>query len=907
MPLDHEPLDYERDRYLESFTQVFVFFLEDSLTTYARNLIEQIPKSGKWADLTSCIIRIITTGTLLGATGATVGAPVGAVVGAPTISSLLLPLASLSAVDLGVHYNRRKLFRMINLLMIYQRNKDNKLKIRKNLVVASVELFKSFEIKFREATFQKNHELALIKLARDAVERMFNFFSENPSLLEEEDFLSVSNILKAIILGKSKRYRNIFSIPQRHLGHILDNNISTKRFYEDTPILKWVSENEMYCYKRNNAHDLTDFRLIFKWEEDTDESIPWGMDKITLLDNRKYTKSASVSESTLNTLTLFHLKEEELDEKKEKIFFELNSISINKTDDRIYQEMNELKKELMDIKKNISDLNLFMQVMTGQLTQSKPMKTHEVSQEVSDEDRLSAIYNRLKKDLEAADIFEIYIPLRAYFEFDFPHQTQFSLVEKVISFIQTNKQKSLLILGESGVGKTSFLIYLSQFIVKNFFFSIQSAVIPFYMRVSRLRNKNFKTVNSKQLLKDYYKFNDEEIEYVLKRKQTFCFLIDDVELNLELDVLFATLFKNFSSSHFIFTARSLNVLSLINDEEPLVINIALFNEESKLNYISEYKKINLFSSFIEENEKIYQRIKAISNLEKLTDKPFLLKIAMEILNPLEKFYFQSGIVTGPEYIYDDLFHIYTHVMYTKMAENFKFRKGITHINQQRLYDCFLNYVTNLAVLMKEIDMFEIDENLFNNLFFPEQIIKKKSCLKISFEQALLLKKFFSKNYNPILFENDDEFKQYKYGYQGCIVVRAYGMPGNISYAFIHQEFFNYFSNFNPSRRNEIKVFLESVQEKITDYTESVEDRSRHSSSSLLSEQEFYLPARSSSLTNIRRETSHVQRGLSKGRLGFYSMSRRDKGTSSYLSSGHSATTEDIDSKDVITEISHNFL
>lgn len=855
---------------------------------------------------------------MLSATGATVGAPVGAVVGAPTISSLVLPLTSLTLTDLGIHYNRRKLLRMINLLTIYHKNKDNKSKIRENLVVAGIELFKSFEIKFRAATFHNNPEIALIKLAHDAVDRMFNFFSKNSSLLEEDDFLSSSNILKATILGKSKRYRNIFSFPHRHLGYALDDNISTKRLYNDTPLLKLVSKTEQYWYKRNNARDSEGFRFSFKWEEDVDPPICWGADEITLVGNRKYTQLRSPSERTLNEVTLFYLNREELDDKKEKILFELNGSSINKVEDVYHEEMmHGLKEKIRELEKNVMDLSSFTLVTMEELTKAKHVKRDEATlQEMDDiEDKRIVIYNRIKEDIKAANNFDIYIPLTAYYDLALPtRQEFFPLFEKVISFIRGNKQRSLLLLGELGVGKTSFLIHLTQFIVTNLFFSNQNPLIPFYIRISRL--KNLKMINSEQVLKNYYQFNREEIDLLKNKKNSFCFIFDDIEVNLSLDSLFASILENFPSSYFIFTSDSLNVLSLI-ENEPIILNIAGFNRLSKMDYIKQYKKINSFFSLMDESEEaIYQRIQAISNLENLTDKPILLKIVMRILPLLEEFYQQKDIITGSEYIREDLLHIYTHVLYMQMAEKFKQCKGITAIGNQSLYECFLNYTINLAILMKEMDILEIDENLF---FSKRVDAVKFSSLKITSEQRLLLKKFFSKKYDPILFKNNDEFKQYKYGYQGCLFLHTYGMPDNISYAFSHKEFLNYFFNFNVLRRKKIQKFINSLETKsdviLPLCQTSVQSRHsfKHSRHTSIFDQEGVHPF-SYSRSTSRRESLYSQsrrssvmskeEGISIRKVSgqepkvsfFTDISRTDKGKPSYLvniAAGHSSSVAEI--------------
>ena len=108
------------------------------------------------------------------------GAPVGAAVGAPTSASLMLPLLSLAVSDIGVHYNRKKLTSIIDLLDVYQ---ENKIKIRKNLIEAGILICKSFEIKFIQATAHGSYEFALFKLAHDAVDRAFNYFKKKSIFL----------------------------------------------------------------------------------------------------------------------------------------------------------------------------------------------------------------------------------------------------------------------------------------------------------------------------------------------------------------------------------------------------------------------------------------------------------------------------------------------------------------------------------------------------------------------------------------------------------------------------------------------------------------------------------------------------------------------------------------------------
>lgn len=961
------PLDYPQvDKHLEDFTKVFVFFFEEALTTYHRNLVDQVSKPGKWADFFSCIIRIITTGTLLSATGATVGAPVGAIIGAPTISSLLLPLASLAMSDLGIHYHRKKLIRIINLLVIYQQDKENKMKVRENLIAAGIKLFKSFEIKFGQVTCYTNHELALLKLAHDAVDRIFNFFDENSSELEESDFLTASNITKAVILGKSKRYRNIYSIPNRHLGYPLDHGLTTKRLYQETPVLKLTTTNENYCYKKNNSRDISDFRLVFEWEEAVDPPIQWeDDDKIVLFGNRSYQKINSIPETTLNGLTLIHLSEEELEEKKQKILVDLSSQYQDVLGEAFKQELeaiteymrNEFKDEANKFKKNITDLNSVIIATMESLTklkegqedikqqvkylQEKKFPSGEEKKEEIIATSLSAILNRVKKYLdtiEAANDQGFYTPLDAHYDPATPNNSdRFSLLDKVIAFIENPQRKKLLLLGEAGSGKTSFLIHLTQFLLKNPFFSTQNQhILAFYIRSSRIKSKNLNMVTIEYLLQDYYHFNSQEIGLLFENhQQVYCFIFDDMdELDPALNrVLIEDIYNKFPSSHCIFTAypHSLKLgqipvdlfVSLSKEKEEEIIYVAPFNAFAKKDYIAKFKGKNLpFELAGEDEETIYQRIQAIPSLDNIIDKPIFLRMVMEVLVPLEKIYQQEKIIPESEYVRKDLFHIYTHTLTTRMAEKFKNDKGIKRIAALNMYDCILIYSVNLAKLMKETNILEIDENALNDS------TRDQSNLILTHKQLNAYKKCFTKRYNPQLFKDSDDYKQHKYGYQGCLFVHTYGTPGNRSYAFSHKEFLNYFCTFDDAipRRKKIQALIDSTHarnpvewSRQSSVKESVSLRSECSFEQeecylrlrRFSDQEgSYIQSRRSSITSAKEERTtarlrHTSDQTSK--VSFLTGGGRSK--ASYLShvSGHNTPATEYAAESTIDPVADSVL
>ena len=354
------------DDHLEKFVKLFVFLFEESLLSYHRALVDKTPKSGKWADLSSCLTRLVTTPTLLVSTAATQGAPVGITVSAPTVSSLVLPLLSLGVSNLGIRYNRKKLIKIVRVLDLYHQNEENKIKIRENLLGAAFEIFKSFEIKFQQTTVYGSYELALYKLARDAVDRMLNFFFFFLSPLTlDEDFFSSTNLTKAFILGKSKRYKNMFSIPHRYLGLRLDDGLSTKRLYEQTPVLKMVFQNENYRYEKIKARDISDFRLLFAWEEALlDPAVEWGVDdEIILFENRIYRKTTSFITDSLNTLKLANLTEEAFQGKKESLLNTINPShemleGLSKKDLAVMEGSikGEFRREIDKLEENITDV-----------------------------------------------------------------------------------------------------------------------------------------------------------------------------------------------------------------------------------------------------------------------------------------------------------------------------------------------------------------------------------------------------------------------------------------------------------------------------------------------------------------------------------------------------------------------
>lgn len=875
------PLSTVTEKNLEKFIKSFVSIFEQSLLAYYRNLVEKIPKAGKWAELVNWVVRVCTAGS--GASDYKAAIRV----------SLALPLLSLVLSEAGIRYNRKKLIKLIALLDIYNENEENKVKIRKNLIEAGMIIFRSFEIKFMEATIHNSHELAMLKLARDAADRIFNFFYEYSELLKEEDFFLSHNLTKAIILGKSKRHKSIFTIPNVHLGYSLDSNITTKRLYEQTPILKIVSQDENYCYKPNKNRIISDFRLVFQWEEEKETKEEeedainilnqWGIDDtIVLFKNRPYRKADCITKTSINRLSIAQLTEEECQEKQQKILNEIN-IGNRILEDilkaelesikgyikyDVIHEITKLEKELTDIKAiMIIALNKLALLNEGQENLQKkisPLKekkysfgeTMQIALEIASETPskqltekvcLESILERIKAHLStqiATNDQDFYTSLEGYYSTSTSQHNKFQLLNKVIDFIQNPNKKILLILGESGSGKTFFSFYLTDYLLG---FSIPEKknhpIIPLYIRVSCIDKKNMNSLTLENLLKCYYHFNFKEIEFLLINQKLICFIFDDMNgLDINLNFI-SDLYNEFTASHCIFMA-SLSKLKLVKNYENLftshsicevkklkslqekTINLAAFDEIAIKNYIRCFIEKNKdFELGFKEVEIVYQRIKAIPNLNDIVKQPILLMLLMQVLPYLEEFYRDQKIIPEFESIQKDLYHMYSHRLYSKAAEKIKEKKGIMFINEISVYDCILTYSIKLAKLMKQTGSIEIDEEQIfgNKTFFSKTASSSTSdqanLSKFTFSQHCEYIKLFSKKYNSHFFKDGNEFKLYKYGRQGCEFIIINGSFNNISYRFKHDKFLNYFFTLSDNiqdkeRRNKIQMFMENM--KISD-------------------------------------------------------------------------------------------
>ncbi|MCZ6908869.1 MAG: hypothetical protein O7C55_03870, partial [Rickettsia endosymbiont of Ixodes persulcatus] len=403
----------------------------------------------------------------------------------------------------------------------------------------------------------------------------------------------------------------------------------------------------------------------------------------------------------------------------------------------------------------------------------------------------------IQEDMNTQDL---YISQEGYYNL---LSDRFPLLAKVISFVQSSEKRILLILGESGAGKSRFAVHLTQFLLGTRILSQNIRILPLYIPLVRSELKKSEAPILEALLNYHYSFNKQEIEFLLYSRQfLICLILDDID-QLEANFI-RDFYKNLPDSYYIFTA-SLSKFKSAQACEALffpershatqifkflqekTIKLAPFNKKAKNEYISKFlNKEGVLKLSQEQAEAIYQRMKGIPYLNESISQPLLLMMTTEVFPCLEMYYRES--VPQFEGVQKTLFHMYTHLIYTRTANEIKEKKGIIDVNGISIYNCILNYSINLAQLMQEKNVIEITED------------------------TLEFKKFFTKKYSAGLFKDGYDFKAFKYGYQGCAFIHSCGTPDNMRYRFTHDKFYNYFRTLpndnNKQQRSNIQVFMD---------------------------------------------------------------------------------------------------
>lgn len=459
---------------------------------------------------------------------------------------------------------------------------------------------------------------------------------------------------------------------------------------------------------------------------------------------------------------------------------------------------------------------------------------------------------------------DLYTPLEGYYDTFSSSPQRFKLLEEVIiPFLQNPEQGTLLILGEAGSGKTMFAEYLTQYLWQSDFAIRPSAsiednnprqigmegsliptqpIIPVYIRLSNPDIKNLK----ERLIEDAlisYGLTEEEVQLLLNNKNyPFCFIFDGTDELIRKDTNFETFYltnkihQRFPTSHCLFTGRISGFLGSNYEElfepvddhgKPLMarrattIMLASFNEESKKEYIGKFIKERSIAVLLgyTDSETVYQRIGSISHLNEIVGRPILLMMTMNVLPYLEAFYKQEKELYSFEVVQKDLFHVYTHDLYRRAADKIKDRNnGLTHIGRNSVYDCILKYSIALAQAMNapknNSPIMEISEDeIFGDedAFVPDSTPNSPQTAR----RLAGLKRFFCREYNSTVFKKEEDYKAFKFGREGCELLRYRGIPGHFIYSFIHNDFLDYLAVLTPQsiggRRQKIKAFMDSYQ------------------------------------------------------------------------------------------------
>ncbi len=506
-----------------------------------------------------------------------------------------------------------------------------------------------------------------------------------------------------------------------------------------------------------------------------------------------------------------------------------------------------ITESLTDLEKSITDLKVILLATIESLTVLSEAGQADFKRNIESlQERMlmlmggglfESIFARLKEHLSmiaTANNPTLYLPLEGCYDSVIFTENRFSVLKKVTFYLANPDKKTLLILGEAGTGKTCFSIYLSQYLLKTPLFSTQGyRILPLYISVSRIPIAIIKNNRIEYLLKEYYNFSAQEMKLLLEGKQPiFCFIFDDID---EPDVNLSwiqDLYLKFPGSCCVFTACSsrfkcqedgeklLMSLNGKKEQHEKIIHIVPFNEMSKKNYIREFlllkEKVTFLSSVYLEVERIYRQIKMIPYLNDIIGQAIFLMMIMEVFPYLGGFCQQKKIISNLKDLKDDLFHMYTHLLYVQAADKIKQTKGISAVNGRSIYDCILSYTIKLAQLMTATGIREINEDL---LFASESLLHTVAgsssdfpniFLQLTSEQYREYKRCFAKKYDPQLFKDGKDFKTYKYGYQGCVFLHSYGVAP-VYHRFRHAKFLNYFCTFDKERRDEIRGFIDNYK------------------------------------------------------------------------------------------------
>ncbi|XP_072397589.1 uncharacterized protein [Diabrotica undecimpunctata] len=152
---------------------------------------------------------------------------------------------------------------------------DNKQAFRDTVLEAAVEIFASFENKFMEFTCNGGEKRAMMKLAIDASDRIFNYFLST----EQKRDVTKNEFIRGVLYGDSKRNRG-----GKKEGKSVTKNdnaeqeikIKTDKLYSKSGI--YIPVRNLFYKNDHTKPEKYGYRKLFSWEDETEIMQTWTLD-----------------------------------------------------------------------------------------------------------------------------------------------------------------------------------------------------------------------------------------------------------------------------------------------------------------------------------------------------------------------------------------------------------------------------------------------------------------------------------------------------------------------------------------------------------------------------------------------------------------------------------------------------